>query len=61
MFQTRKHDKVRRIKEENDKLMRIENDLFQSQELKIVSKPQDSEEFEVETNKQFNRHFDSEL
>ena len=55
----RKHDKVRRIKEENDKLTRIELDLMASQELKVVHPL--TEEFEWETNRNFNKIFDVEL
>ena len=42
----RKHDRVRLEKQENDKLLRIERDLFTSVELKEVQKLQDIYEFE---------------
>ena len=57
----RKHDKVRKLKDENEKLTRIESDLMYSNELKIVIKPMDTEEFEQQTNRDFNRNFDNEL
>ena len=57
----RKHDQVRKLKEENDKLTRIEVDLKGSAELKVVQKAQDINEFESQTNYTFNRNFDREL
>lgn len=57
----RRHDQVRKLKEENEKLMRIEHDLANSTELKVVQKPQDIYEFEYNTNWAFNRNFDKEL
>lgn len=57
----RKHDQVRKLKEENDKLNRIEEDLLNSSELKVVQKQRDIFDFELHTNNSFNKDFDREL
>jgi hypothetical protein len=57
----RKHDKVRQQKDEFEKITRIERDLSESVELRQVSKVQDTDEFEVVTNKEFNTFYEKSL
>lgn len=55
------HHKVRQNKDEFEKLQRIENELQDSIELCRVNHPQDIEDFENVTNKEFNRAYEKEI
>lgn len=55
------HYKVRQNKDEYDKLYRIENELQDSIELCRVSHPQDTEDFENTTNREFNRTYEKDI
>ena len=54
----RKHDKVRQLKEEFEKISRIERELSNSIELCQVQKLQDIDDFEGFTNRDFNRGYE---
>jgi hypothetical protein len=47
--------------EESTKLALIEDDIGQSAELQVVSKPEDEAEFEMHTNRDFNHCFDQDV
>lgn len=54
----RHHDRVRQNAEELDKLNRIERELHESEDLRLVQKHQDIVDFEADTNKEFNKKYE---
>mmetsp|Transcript_13211 Transcript_13211/g.22410 ORF Transcript_13211/g.22410 Transcript_13211/m.22410 type:complete len:126 (+) Transcript_13211:595-972(+) len=57
----RKHELVRQQKDEFEKIERIEQEIGSSLELRQVQKEADVEEFEVTTNKEFNKNYEQSL
>lgn len=56
--QLSKHDTIRQHRDEFQKLARIEKEIGQSTMLKKVNLPEDTEDFENLTNREFNKNYE---